>query len=149
MGEAQSEDSSPSSDIANDKMFWMGPRWPLLLRQIRNRAPLYKSTEILPRRWCCYLMAVQRWAAAYRYKVIQITPHDGDRDVQIRTRGSQTDLTAIKAKHDNLPADPALEANVQGHVGGRPGRSTIRPPGRSWLRQYRLWRWRPGLRPIC
>ncbi len=55
-------------------------------------------------------------AAAYRYKVIQITPHDGDLDVQMSTRGSQTDLTAIKAKTDNLPADPALEANVQGHV---------------------------------
>jgi hypothetical protein len=55
-------------------------------------------------------------AAAYRYKVMQITPHDGDLDASISTRGSQTDLTAIKAKTDNLPTSPAVEGNVQGHV---------------------------------
>ena len=51
-------------------------------------------------------------ADAYRYKVMQITPHDGDLDAQISTRGSQTDLTAIKAKTDNLPADPASNTQV-------------------------------------
>ena len=51
-------------------------------------------------------------ADAYRYKVMQITPHDGDLDAQMSTRGSQTDLTAIKAKTDNLPADPASNTQV-------------------------------------
>jgi hypothetical protein len=53
---------------------------------------------------------------ADKYKVMQITPHDADLDTQVSTRGSQADLTAIKAKTDNLPAAPAVEGNVQGHV---------------------------------
>lgn len=55
-------------------------------------------------------------ADADKYKVMQITPHDADLDAQVSTRGSQADLTAIKAKTDNLPAAPASEGNVQGHV---------------------------------
>jgi hypothetical protein len=55
-------------------------------------------------------------AEADKYKVMQITPHDADLDTQVSTRGSQADLTAIKAKTDNLPAAPAVEGNVQGHV---------------------------------
>jgi hypothetical protein len=55
-------------------------------------------------------------ADADKYKVIQITPHDADLDAQMSTRGSQADLTAIKAKTDKLPAAPAVEGNVQGHV---------------------------------
>jgi hypothetical protein len=53
---------------------------------------------------------------AEKYKVMQITPNDADLDTQVSTRGSQADLTAIKAKTDNLPAAPAIEGNVQGHV---------------------------------
>jgi hypothetical protein len=53
---------------------------------------------------------------ADKYKVLQITPHDADLDAQVSTRGSQADLTAVKAKTDNLPSSPADEANVQGHV---------------------------------
>jgi len=47
-----------------------------------------------------------------RYKVMQITPHDADLDAQVSTRGSQTDLTAIKTKTDNLPSDPASNTQV-------------------------------------
>lgn len=53
---------------------------------------------------------------ADKYKVMQITPHDADLDTQVSTRGSQADLTAVKAKTDNLPAAPAVEGNVAGHV---------------------------------
>lgn len=53
---------------------------------------------------------------ADKYKVMQITSHDADLDTQVSTRGSQADLTAIKAKTDNLPAAPAVEGNVQAHV---------------------------------
>jgi hypothetical protein len=55
-------------------------------------------------------------ADADKYKVMQITPHDADLDTQVSTRGSQADLTAVKAKTDNLPAAPAVEGNVAGHV---------------------------------
>ena len=55
-------------------------------------------------------------ADAYRYKVMQITPHDADLDVQVSTRGSQADLTAIKTKTDNLPADPASNTQVNTRV---------------------------------
>jgi hypothetical protein len=51
-----------------------------------------------------------------KYKVMQITPNDADLDTAVSTRGSQADLTAIKAKTDNLPAAPAVEGNVAGHV---------------------------------
>ena len=53
---------------------------------------------------------------ADKYKVMQITPHDADLDTMVSTRGSQADLTAVKAMTDNLPAAPAIEGNVQGHV---------------------------------
>jgi hypothetical protein len=55
-------------------------------------------------------------AEADKYKVMQITPHDADLDAQVSTRGNQSDLMAVKAKTDNLPAVPAVEGNVQGHV---------------------------------
>jgi hypothetical protein len=55
-------------------------------------------------------------ADAYRYKVMQITPHDADLDAQVSTRGSQADLTAIKTKSDNLPADPASNTQVNTRV---------------------------------
>jgi hypothetical protein len=51
-------------------------------------------------------------AEADKYKVMQITPHDGDLDAQVSTRGSQEDLTAVKARTDNLPNDPASNAQV-------------------------------------
>jgi hypothetical protein len=70
-------------------------------------------------------------ADAYRYKVMQITPHDGDLDAQVSTRGSQTDLTAIRAKTDNLPANPAVEGNVQGHVADALG--AYNPPTKAEL----------------
>lgn len=55
-------------------------------------------------------------AEADKYKVMQVTPHDADLDAQVSSRGSQADLTAIKTKTDNLPSDPAIEGNVQGHA---------------------------------
>ena len=76
-------------------------------------------------------------AEADKYKVMQITPHDADLDAQVSTRGNQADLTAIKAKTDNLPAAPAAEGNVQGHVADAWRRMT-RPPRRS---RARPWRW--------
>jgi len=51
-------------------------------------------------------------ADADRYKVMQITPYDDDLDAAVSSRGSQTDLTAVKAKTDNLPADPASNTQV-------------------------------------
>jgi hypothetical protein len=57
-------------------------------------------------------------AAADRYKVMQITPHDADLDTPVSTRAPESggNLAAVKAKTDNLPSDPADESNVQGHV---------------------------------
>jgi hypothetical protein len=57
-------------------------------------------------------------ANADRYKVMQITPHDGDLDAQVSTRALESggNLAAVKAKTDNLPASPASEANVESHV---------------------------------
>jgi hypothetical protein len=55
-------------------------------------------------------------ADADRYKVLQITPHDADLDAQVSTRGSQSDLTAVKLKTDNLPPDPAADAEIEAHV---------------------------------
>jgi hypothetical protein len=55
-------------------------------------------------------------ADAYRYKVMQITPHDADLNAQVSTRGSQADLTAVKTKTDNLPADPASNTQVNTRV---------------------------------
>jgi hypothetical protein len=48
-------------------------------------------------------------ADAYRYKVMQITPHDADLDAAVSTRAPETggNVAAIKAKTDNLPASPA------------------------------------------
>ena len=51
-------------------------------------------------------------ADADKYKVMQITPHDADLDAQVSTRGSQADLTAVKTRTDNLPSDPASNAQV-------------------------------------
>ncbi len=51
-------------------------------------------------------------ADADKYKVMQITPHDADLDAQVSTRGSQADLTAVKTKTDNLPADPASNTQI-------------------------------------
>jgi hypothetical protein len=55
---------------------------------------------------------------ADKYKVMQITPHDADLDAQVTTRAPEAggNVAAIKAKTDNLPAAPAVEGNVQGHV---------------------------------
>jgi hypothetical protein len=53
-------------------------------------------------------------ADADRYKVMQITPNDADLDAPVSAVDTVVD--AIKAKTDNLPADPANESNVQGHV---------------------------------
>jgi hypothetical protein len=55
---------------------------------------------------------------ADKYKVMQITPHDADLDAQVSTRAPESggNVAAIKAKTDNLPAAPAVEGNVQGHV---------------------------------
>jgi hypothetical protein len=55
---------------------------------------------------------------ADKYKVMQITPHDADLDAQVSTRAPEAggSLAAIKAKTDNLPAVPAVEGNIQGHV---------------------------------
>jgi hypothetical protein len=57
-------------------------------------------------------------ANADKYKVMQITPHDADLDAQVSTRAPEAggSLAAIKAKTDNLPAAPAVEGNIQGHV---------------------------------
>jgi hypothetical protein len=46
---------------------------------------------------------------ADKYKVMQITPHDGDLDAQVSTRAPESggNVAAIKAKTDNLPASPA------------------------------------------
>jgi hypothetical protein len=57
-------------------------------------------------------------AAADRYKVMQITPHDGDLDAQVSSRAPEAagNLAAVKAKTDNLPADPAVESNLEAHV---------------------------------
>jgi hypothetical protein len=57
-------------------------------------------------------------ANADRYKVMQITPHDGDLDAQVSSRAVEAggNVAAIKAKTDNLPASPANEANVETHV---------------------------------
>jgi hypothetical protein len=64
-----------------------------------------------------------------KYKVMQITAHDADLDAQVSTRGSQADLTAVKAKTDNLPNSPADEVNVQGHVAA--ALATYDPPTRA------------------
>jgi hypothetical protein len=49
---------------------------------------------------------------ADKYKVMQLTPHDADLDAQVSSRGSQADLTAVRGKTDNLPLDPASNAQV-------------------------------------
>jgi hypothetical protein len=55
---------------------------------------------------------------ADRYKVMQITPNDADLDAPVSTRAPESggNLAAVKAKTDNLPANPANESNVQGHM---------------------------------
>ena len=57
-------------------------------------------------------------AKADKYKVMQITPHDADLDAAVSTRAPESggNVAAIKTKTDNLPAAPAIEGNVQGHV---------------------------------
>jgi hypothetical protein len=57
-------------------------------------------------------------AEADKYKVMQITPNDDSLDAAVSTRALESggNVAAIKAKTDNLPADPAVEGNVQGHV---------------------------------
>jgi hypothetical protein len=49
-----------------------------------------------------------------RYKVMQITPHDGDLDAQVSTRAPESggSVAAIKAKTDYLPAAAYLDAAV-------------------------------------
>ena len=85
---------------------------------------------------------------AEKYKVMQITPHDADLDTQVSTRGSQADLTAIKAKTDNLPAAPAIEGNVAGHVAD--ALAAYDPPTKAELDAAAApWPWRPGLRLMC
>jgi hypothetical protein len=56
--------------------------------------------------------------AAEKYKVMQITPNDAGLDAMVSTRAPESggNVAAIKAKTDNLPAAPAVEGNVQGHV---------------------------------
>jgi hypothetical protein len=53
-------------------------------------------------------------ANADRYKVMQITPHDGDLDAQVSTRAAEAggNLAAVKTKTDNLPSDPASNTQV-------------------------------------
>lgn len=57
-------------------------------------------------------------AEADKYKVMQITPNDPSLDAMVSTRAPESggNVTAIKTKTDNLPAAPAVEGNVQGHV---------------------------------
>jgi hypothetical protein len=55
-------------------------------------------------------------ANADRYKVLQITPQDGNLDAPVSSRGSQADLTAVRLKTDNLPPDPAADAGIEAHV---------------------------------
>ena len=85
---------------------------------------------------------------ADKYKVMQITPHDADLDAQVSEPGEQADLTAIKAKTDNLPAAPAVRATSRA-MWRTPWLRMTRPPRRSWTRRWRRWPWRPGLRPMC
>jgi hypothetical protein len=49
-----------------------------------------------------------------RYKVMQITPNDGGLDASVSSRAPEAggNVAAIKAKTDNLPADPASNAQV-------------------------------------
>jgi hypothetical protein len=51
---------------------------------------------------------------ADKYKVMQITPHDADLDASVSTRAAEAggSVAAIKAKTDNLPADPASSTGV-------------------------------------
>jgi hypothetical protein len=55
---------------------------------------------------------------ADKYKVMQITPNDASLDAMVSTRAPESggNVAAIKTKTDNLPAAPAIEGNVQGHV---------------------------------
>ena len=55
---------------------------------------------------------------ADKYKVMQITPNDASLDAMVSTRAPESggNVAAIKAKTDNLPAAPAVEGNVEGHV---------------------------------
>jgi len=55
---------------------------------------------------------------AEKYKVMQITPNDASLDAGVSTRAPESggNVAAIKTKTDNLPADPASEGNIQGHV---------------------------------
>ena len=55
---------------------------------------------------------------ADKYKVMQITPNDACLDAMVSTRAPESggNVAAIKTKTDNLPAAPAVEGNVQGHV---------------------------------
>jgi hypothetical protein len=55
---------------------------------------------------------------ADKYKVMQITPNDAGLDAAVSTRAPESggNVAAIKAKTDNLPAAPAVEGNVAGHV---------------------------------
>jgi hypothetical protein len=57
-------------------------------------------------------------ADAEKYKVMQITPNDANLDAGVSTRAPESggNVAAIKTKTDNLPSDPAVEGNVQGHV---------------------------------
>jgi hypothetical protein len=59
-------------------------------------------------------------ADADNYKVMQITPHDGDLDAQVSSRAPESggNITAIRAKTDNLPADPAANAEILAALGG-------------------------------
>ena len=57
-----------------------------------------------------------RFAPLAIYPTVYDAAKAGYLDAQVSTRGSQADLTAVKAKTDNLPAAPAVEGNVQGHV---------------------------------
>jgi hypothetical protein len=63
---------------------------------------------------------------ADRYKVIQVTPHDGDLDAQVSTRAPESggNVAAIKTKTDTLPSDPA--SNTQ--VNTRLSTSSYTPP---------------------
>jgi hypothetical protein len=55
---------------------------------------------------------------ADKYKVMQITPNDASLDAMVSTRAPESggNVAAIKTKTDSLPAAPAIEGNVQGHV---------------------------------
>ena len=59
-------------------------------------------------------------ADADRYKVMQITKHDGDLDAQVSTRAPESggNVAAIKAKTDNLPTDPAGQAQIEAVIAG-------------------------------